>query len=294
MPKAKTRDGIHLSYEETGSGTPVIFVHEFAGDHRSWEPQMRYFARHYRCIAYAGRGYTPSDVPSSPEAYSYEHFRDDVIAVLDHLGLAKAHIVGLSMGGYSALQVGLKYPQRAISLTLAGTGSGSEYWSIDEFRKGASATAQQFEKLGAAEFGKTYGASPGRIPFAVKDPRGYAEFVEQLSQHSAQGSANTSRGFQGGRPSLYDFEKDIRQLALPTLIIVGDEDDPCIEPSLFLKQTIPASGLAIFPKTGHAANLEEPALFNATLGDFLARAETGRWPPRDPRSIRPGNKSIIR
>jgi proline iminopeptidase len=95
------------------------------------------------------------------------------------------------------------------------------------------------------------------------------------------------RGFQGARPSVYDFESDIRQIALPALIVVGDEDDPCVEPSLFLKQWIPASGLAMFPKTGHVVNLEEPDLFNHTVADFIARAEAGRWPPRDPRSMRP-------
>ena len=122
MPHATTSDGLKLYYEEAGSGTPLLFVHEFAGDYRSWEPQMRYFARRYRCITYSQRGYTPSDVPTSADAYSYEHFRDDVVAVLDHLKIDKAHICGLSMGGYSTLMVGLTYPQRALSLTLAGAG----------------------------------------------------------------------------------------------------------------------------------------------------------------------------
>jgi proline iminopeptidase len=70
------------------------------------------------------------------------------------------------------------------------------------------------------------------------------------------------------------------------LIIVGDEDDACIEPSLFLKKMIATSGLAMFPKSGHAVNLEEPALFNQTLDAFLALVEAGRWPARDPRSVR--------
>src|SRR5499433_2758186 len=286
MPHLMTDDNVRLYYQEVGSGTPIVFVHEFAGDYRSWEPQMRYFARRYRCITYSQRGYTPSDVPTSADAYSYEHFRDDVVAVLDHLKIDKAHICGLSMGGYSTLMVGLKYPQRALSLTLAGAGSGSERWITEEFRKNSRATAQEFETRGAIEVSKTYGTSQARIPFLVKDPRGFGEFQQHLAQHSAQGSAYTSRGFQGARPSVYDFEAEITRVKLPTLIIVGDEDEPCIEPSLFFKQSIPASGLAMFPKTGHVVNLEEPALFNETLGDFLARVDAGRWPARDPRSIR--------
>jgi len=288
MPYATTRDGVRLHYEEAGSGSPILFLHEFAGDHRSWEPQLRYFSRGHRCVAYAARGYSPSDVPASPDAYTFRHFMRDAVDVLDHLAIRQAHIVGLSMGGYSALQVGLNHPDRALSLTLAGTGSGSERDWQDEFRKSCQETAKQFEAMGAAEVAKTYGLGPGRVPFAVKDPRGFAEFNEAFGRHDARGSALTMRGFQGQRPSIYEFEEKIRRLSLPTLIIVGDEDDACIEPSLFLKKVIAASGLVMLPKTGHAVNLEEPALFNLALESFVALAEAGRWLPRDPRSVRPG------
>jgi 3-oxoadipate enol-lactonase len=285
MPHATAADGVRLYYEEAGSGTPIIFVHEFAADYASWEPQVRYFSRRCRCITYSARGYAPSDVPASADAYTYEHFARDVIAVLDHLGIAQAHVVGLSMGGYSTLQVGLRHPKRALSLTLAGTGSGAERWYTDEFRKSARATADQMEQVGS-EVLRTYGLGPTRVPFLVKDPRGHQEFADALARHDLKGSANTLRGFQVGRPPLYDFEDEIRRMALPTLIICGDEDDPCIEPSLFLKKHVAACGLAIFPKTGHTVNLEEPALFNETLDRFLALVDAGRWPPRDPRSVR--------
>lgn len=287
MAYVRTRDGVNLYYEEAGSGTPILFVHEFAADYKSWEPQMRYFARRHRCITYSARGYSPSDVPSSSSAYSYEHFRDDAIDVLDHLRIEKAHVVGLSMGGYSALCLGLQYPQRAISLTLAGTGSGSETGETEEFRRSSRDVARQFETAGSAEVAKNYGNGPTRIPFAVKDPRGHREFLDALAAHDPQGSANTVRNFQGERPPVHAFEAEIRKLALPVLIVLGDEDDPCIEPSLYLKKHIAASGLAVFPKTGHTCNLEEPALFNETVADFIARVEAGRWPARDPRSIRP-------
>ncbi|HEX2216931.1 MAG TPA: alpha/beta hydrolase [Xanthobacteraceae bacterium] len=288
MPHATTRDGVKLYYEEAGSGTPVLFVHEFAADYRSWEPQMRYFSRLYRCITYCARGYPPSDVPKDGAAYTYEHFRDDVIAMLDHLKIDKAHIVGLSMGGYSALMVGLRYPERARSLTLAGTGSGSERALADELRQGFLDIAKQFESEGSAAVAKVYGNGPTRVPYEVKDPRGHREFLEALAAHDPQGSAHTMRNFQGKRPPVWEFEAELKKLAVPTLILLGDEDDPCIEPSIYLKQHIPTSGLAVLPKTGHTTNLEEPALFNATVGDFLARVDAGRWPARDPRSIRPG------
>jgi len=285
MPYAITSDNVRLYYEEVGQGTWVLFVHEFAGDHRSWEPQLREFGKRYRCIAYAARGYTPSDVPADAAAYSYQHVMRDAVAVLDHLKIDRAHIVGLSMGGYTTLQVALNHPARVRSMTLAGTGSGSERWFTDAFHNNSRELALQFERDGSAAVAKTYGNGPSRVPFAIKDARGFAEFLKRLAEHDAKGSANTSRGFQGARPSLYDFEEAIKRLAIPALIVVGDEDDRCIEPSLFLKATIPASGLVMFPKTGHVVNLEEPDLFNQVVGDFLSRVDAGRWPARDPRTL---------
>ena len=287
MPYAMTPDKVRLHYEEVGQGMPVLFVHEFSGDHRSWERQMREFGKRYRCIAYAARGYTPSDVPADKGAYSYMHVMRDCVAVLDHLKIDSAHIIGLSMGGYTALQVSLNHPARVLSMVLAGTGSGSERWFTEQFHKNSQDVALVFERDGSASVAKTYGNGPSRVPYANKDARGFAEFTRMLAEHDAQGSANTSRGFQGARPSLYDFESGIRALKIPTLIVVGDEDDRCIEPSLFLKNTIAASGLVMFPKTGHLVNLEEPYLFNQVVGDFLSKVDAGRWPARDPRSISP-------
>jgi 3-oxoadipate enol-lactonase len=284
MPYATTPDNVRLYYEEVGVGDAVLFLHEFASDHRGWEPQLREFGKRYRCIAYSARGYRPSDVPADTNAYSYRHQMRDCLAVLDHLKLDQAHLIGLSMGGYTALQVALNHPDRVRSLVLAGTGSGSERWYTQEFHTHSRALADEFERDGSTAVAKTYGQGPSRLPFLLKDPRGFAEFSARLAEHDAQGSANTSRGFQGARPSLYDFENEIRQLSVPALIVVGDEDDRCIEPSLFLKQALSASGLVMLAKTGHVVNLEEPDLFNAVVGDFLVRVEAGRWSPRDPRT----------
>jgi len=113
MPMITTRDGTRLHVEEAGSGTPIVFVHEFGGDHRSWEPQMRHFTRRYRCITYGARGYPPSDVPTDVERYSQAIATDDIADVMSALGIEKAHIVGLSMGGFATLHFGLRYPQRA-------------------------------------------------------------------------------------------------------------------------------------------------------------------------------------
>jgi 3-oxoadipate enol-lactonase len=284
MPYATTPDDVRLYYEEVGSGTPILFLHEFASDHRGWEPQLRELGKRYRCIAYSARGYRPSDAPADRQAYSYRHEMRDCLAVLDHLAIDMAHLVGLSMGGYTALQVALNHPDRVRSLVLAATGSGSERWYTEEFHAHSRALADEFERAGSAAVAKTYGQGPSRLPFLLKDPRGFAEFLTRLAEHDAQGSANTSRGFQGARPSLYDFESEIRKLTVPALIVVGDEDERCIEPSLFLKDALAASGLVVLAKTGHVVNLEEPDLFNGMVGDFLSRVEAGRWDARDPRT----------
>ncbi|HVX79153.1 MAG TPA: alpha/beta hydrolase [Bradyrhizobium sp.] len=284
MPYAVANDNVRIYFEEAGSGTPIIFLHEFAADYTNWEPQMRYFSRGHRCIAYSARGYTPSDVPDAAEVYTYKHFYTDALAVLDHLKIEKAHLVGLSMGSYSSLQIGINAPQRALSMTLAGVGSGSSLENLDAFRKQCQATAEQFEAIGSAEVAKVTREAPGRIPFLVKDPRGHADFYAALARHDAKGSANTMRSFQGGRPSIYTMTDAIRKVPTPALIICGDEDDACVEPSLFLKKHLPAAGLTFFPKSGHVLNLEEPALFNEMVERFVTLAEAGRWPVRDPRS----------
>lgn len=285
MPYAVTSDNVRLYFEEAGSGTPMIFLHEYAADHTNWEPQMRYFSRGHRCIAYSARGYTPSDVPPSPESYTYKHFYSDALAVLDHLKIASAHFVGLSMGSYSSLQVGLNAPGRLLSMTLAAVGSGSSLENLETFRQQCRANAEQYDAIGSAQVAKATREAPSRIPFLQKDPRGHADFYNALARHDAKGSANTMRSFQGGRPSIYTLTDAIGRVPTPALIICGDEDDACIEPSLFLKKHLPASGLAMFPKSGHVLNLEEPALFNEMVERFIALVEAGRWPVRDPRSM---------
>ena len=237
-------------------------MHEFAGDHRSWEPQLREFGKRYRCIAYAARSYKPSDVPADPAAYSFQHVMRDAVAVLDHLKIEQAHLIGLSMGGYTVLQVALNYPGACARLCLRAR-VGGLYTEITRVRSRHAVRAGGFRRKGRP----TDGSEP--YPVELKD-RGFAEFSRQLAEHDAQGSAHMSRGLQGERPSLYDFEKEIRKLTTPALIVGGDEDERCVEPGLFLKDAIPASGLAIFPKTGHAVNLEEPDLFNQVVGDFLS------------------------
>src|ERR1043166_4356934 len=253
MPHLTTDDGVKLYYEETGSGIPIVFVHEFAGDYRAWEPQVRYFSRRYRCITYNARGYPPSDVPKEANRYSQDRARDDIRAVLDALKIDKAHIVGLSMGGFATLHFGFTYQDRARSLVIAGCGYGA--------------------------------ARDKREQFKNKDPRGWKEFLDQLKEHSTEGATGTLRGVQARRPSLYDLADKMKTITAPALVMTGDEDWPCLEPGILMKQMIPTAALVVMPNAGHGINTEDPGAFNAHLADFFHTVDLGKWPARDPRAL---------
>jgi pimeloyl-ACP methyl ester carboxylesterase len=278
-------DGINLYYEETGAGTPLLFVHEFAGETQSWLPQVRFFSRRYRCIAYNARGYPPSDVPEDGNAYSQQRAVDDIKGVLDHLGIKKAHICGLSMGGYATLIFGLVYPERALSLTVAGCGYGSVSTDRAAFHQDVEVVAKRFEQEGMAAVAQFYSKGPTRVQFIDKDPKGWQEFHDQFARGSAKGHALTMRGVQLSRPSVFELEKPMERLEVPTLIMTGDEDEPCLEPALFMKRKISTSGLVILPKAGHTINLEDPEAFNRALLDFLTAVDGGRWTRRNPASL---------
>ncbi len=285
MPRITTTDGVELHVEEAGQGTPIVFVHEFGGDHRSWEPQLRYFSRTHRCITYSARGYPPSDVPADVKAYSQIRAVEDILDVMNAMSVDRAHVIGLSMGGFATLHFGLHHPDRARSLVVAGAGYGAEKQYEDYFRGVSLEVARQFEVQGAEQFARTYSIGASRVQFQNKDPRGWAEFARWLGEHSSLGSANTMRGVQAQRPSIYDLKDRLAAMPVPTLVVVGDEDDHCIQPGVFMKKTIPACGLLILPKTGHTLNLAEPDHFNRFTLEFLHAVEAGRWTPRDPRAL---------
>lgn len=263
----------------------MIFVHEFADDIRGWEPQLRHFEKKYRCIVFNARGYPPSDVPTNGESYSQSRATADIKAVLDHAGEHQAHVVGLSMGGFATLHFGLDYPDRAYSLCVGGCGYGAEPGSRSSFQKEAENVAQLIQKQGMEVFAERYGAGPSRVQYANKNPEGFTEFKTRLASHSAVGSMNTQLGVQRQRPSLYDLEERMLRLTVPTLILTGDEDWPCLSPSMFMKRSIPSAALCVFPSSGHAINLEEPEFYNMILDDFVSKVDADAWSLRDPRAV---------
>ncbi len=286
MPYAIS-NGVRLYYEETGKGAPIIFVHEFADDLRSWERQLRYFSRRYRCIAFNARGYPPSAVPKAVSKYSQVIATDDIAGVMRHLKIRKAHVIGCSMGGYATLHFGLRYARMALSISVIGAGYGSDPDKGPQFLRDTEIMARRFDELGTREAIKVYQTGPARVQLQNKDARGFREFCARFAEHSAQGSANTLRGVQARRPTIYSLKSRLQDMKVPTLIISGDEDNNCLEPGIFIKRVCPAARLIIFPATGHAVNIEEPDLFNRVVDDFLTLVDSGRWRARDPRSLNP-------
>ena len=278
MPKALV-NGVNLYYEVTGHGFPLVWSHEFGGAFESWDAQVSFFSRRYQVITYNARGYPPSDVPTDPEAYSQDQSVEDLHGLLLHLGIERAYIGGLSMGGNVALNMGLAHPEMAAALIVAGAGTGST--DPERFAKQTVEFAARIEREGMVAWGEAYAEGPTRTQLRRKDPKGWDQFQRGLMAHSVVGSALTLRGVQGIRPTIFALEPALRDLQVPTLIIVGDEDNPCLEPAIFMKRHIRRSGLVVLPQTGHTVNLEEPDLFNRVVLDFLTTVEANGWLERE-------------
>ncbi len=284
MTDVITSDGVRLYAEATGAGLPVLFIHEFAADHRAWSRQVDALSGTFRCICYAARGYPPSDVPPQQERYDYLRQADDAIDVLDAFGIARAHVVGLSMGGFCALQLGLRYPDRVSSLLVASAGSGASPSGRAAFLAETEQMAAAFRADGMAAVGARLALGPNRVQLRRKNRAVWDEFARQLAEHSAEGMALTVRGIQRSRPSLWDITGQLAGITAPVLVVNGDEDEACLDAGLLLKRTIATAGMAVVPNSGHALNLEEPALFNDLIRTLAGAAEAGTWPTRDPRS----------
>ena len=268
-------NGVEIYYEVTGQGYPLIWSHEFGGSYDSWEAQVKFFSRRYQVITYAARGWPPSDVPEGPAAYTQDIVVNDLYLLMRHLNISEAHIGGLSMGGSVALNFGIAHPEMAKSLIVASAGSGST--NRDTFLSTGQSMADRLLSEGMVPVAEDYGTTNIRVQLRRKDPIGFETFARLLSEHSATGSALTYQGFVMNRPTVFELEDKLKSLRVPTLIMIGDEDEPCIEPGIFMKRTIPISGLSCFPQSGHAINLEEPDLFNRTVLDFLTTVEAERW-----------------
>ncbi|HEY3916924.1 MAG TPA: alpha/beta hydrolase [Stellaceae bacterium] len=275
MTLVPARDGTKIYGESSGGGTPIVFVHELAGSYRSFDLQVAAWKASRRCIAFNARGYPPSEVPPSVESYSQGHAAADIGAVFDGFGLEDAHIIGVSMGSASTLQYAIRHPDRVRSITLTSIGSGSDM-KPGEFAANMEVLAELTLKSGMRALAEHYAATPTRYRLKEKNPAEYEHFIDQLAAGSSLGITNTMRGVQEKRPTIYTYKDKIAALTVPALVVLGAEDEPCVKPSHFLKETLPGARLEVVPKTGHCVNLEEPALYNRLVMGFIEGIEARR------------------
>ncbi len=277
MPHMTTSDGVRIHYEDVGSGATIVFSHEFGDNHETWAPQLDHFGRRYRCIAYAARGFPPSDVPEEAEKYTQARVSADIGELMDRLGVRQAHLVGVSMGSYAVLNFALAHPDRARSLAVGSGGHGSDLENRAAVLRGFEARAAAFDENGAEKMAMDLAEDAVRRPFKMKDPREWEAFRTRLAGHSAAGCARTLRGVFADRPSVYAQKEAFEAFDVPALIMSGDMDTPAMEPSLFMHRHMPCAGLLVFPWSGHNLNIEEPRAFNRALEDFFHAVEHGRW-----------------
>ncbi len=274
MPCVRCND-VELHYEETGSGQPVVFCHEYATDLRAWEPQLRHFGRRYRAIAWNYRGYPPSSVPHEDEAYVHPLFVEDLRHLLDSLEIDRAHLVGIATGGNLALNFAIAHPQRIEGLAVVGAGAGTS--DRENWLRACASLADEIAIRGVEAVVDAISGAPQRVVFRDKDPLGWARFQSLMRELSPIGAEKLMRITLTGRPPVTALRESLSKLTLPILVLMGDQDFPAHEACRFIRDHAPHAGLAVMPMCGHTLNSEEPAQFNRILEDFLAAVDAGRW-----------------
>lgn len=267
-------NGIELGYRECGSGFPLVFCHEYAGDLRSLERQIGYFSRRYRCIAFNYRGYPPSTVPDDIDAYGSDDLVADLAGLLDHLGITETHLVGVATGGGVALNFAIGRPEAVRGLAVVGPGAGSV--GRPAWLAGAQALADAIRRDGMAALVDNMENAPQRQALRSKDPIAWETFIAQIREMSPVGCANMMANALMRRPPLFELESELKRLRMPVLVAVGDQDAPAFDACVFVSRTVVDGALAVLPNCGHMLPLEEPALLNTILGEFFAGVDARR------------------
>ncbi len=272
MPLAKA-NGISLYYEDVGRGRPLIWAHGFACGLRMWDPQVAALADRNRVITYDVRGHGASDVPEAPDAYSQPIVVEDLRDFLRHLGISRAVVGGLSMGGNIALNFALAFPDMVDGLIVCDTGAGSD--NTEEWIANCEAWARLLEREGIEAFADVMLAHPLLARYAAQGPEAVRQMRSLVTTHRARGLAHTLSGVLARRPTIYSLEPKLRQLRIPTLLIVGELDEPCVKVHRFMGDAIAGSEQIVIKGVGHMTNLEDPATFNAVVTQFLLRVYRG-------------------
>ena len=189
------------------------------------------------------------------------------------------------MGGFAALHFGFAYPIAAARSWSPDADMAQRPANARSSPRRRKLPPKRFEELTMKKAAEADALGPTRVQHQNKDPRGWREFADQLAEHSTEGAALTMRGVQKRRPSLFDLVEKMKTITVPTLIMTGDEDWPCLEPGILMKKNIPTAALVVMANSGHNINLEEPALFNMHLSELFLAADAAAWPRRDLRAM---------
>ena len=245
-------NGIEIDYEVSGRGSAVLLSHGYSATRRMWDGQHRALGDRYRVISWSMRGHGQTESPADPARYSAELTVADMRALLQHLGVDRAVVGGLSLGGYVSLAFYLEHPEMVRALVICDSGPG---YRSPEAR---AAWNQRAHERAADLEARGLDALSGRS----------REARESISHHrSAQGLAHAARGMLAQAGSrVIDGLPAIR---VPTLIVVGDQDQPFLTPCEYMAKKIPGARLEVIAGAGHSANLDQPEVFNRVLLDFL-------------------------
>jgi pimeloyl-ACP methyl ester carboxylesterase len=245
-------NGIEIDYEVTGTGPAVLLSHGYSATRRMWDDQHRALADRYRVISWSMRGHGATESPADPARYSAALTIADMRALLTHLGVERAVIGGLSLGGYVSLGFALEHPAMTRALVICDSGPGyrnaeaREAWNARARERAAALEARGLEALGRSR-----------------------EVAESARLHrSAQGLAHAARGMLAQEGSR--VIDGLAGIAVPTLVIVGDQDQPFLAPCEYMAKKIPGARLEVIRGAGHSSNLDQPETFNRILRDFLS------------------------
>jgi 3-oxoadipate enol-lactonase len=265
MPYARSTDGIRLHYEVLGrsSATPVLLIQGLGADKHGWDMQRLPLALQYRVIALDNRGAGRSDKPFGH--YSLEQMAADAIAVLDEVGVEKAHIVGASMGGAITQIIGLRYPERVMSLTLACTACRNHPWRRELLNGWASAAGE-----------RGMGAMAREAARWVIGPRSFRRLLPAFGWLGPLAMGRTTHAFVSQVKAILDVDDSISdQLAdvtAPTLVLVGNQD--ILTPrgdSEEIADRMPNAELVVISGAAHGFMVEHATTFNRVLLEFLGR-----------------------
>jgi len=263
-------EGGQLYYEVAGTGEPVLLIHGNTGDRRHWDLQFEALAKHHEVVRYDLRGFGLSSVPVDTVPYTDY---GDAAALLDGLGIQRAHVAGWSLGSAIAIDFAVAYPDRTLSLIVAGPWiMGYTSPGAQEMFQGMGQVAQAMAEEGqAAAVDALMNAS--FLTSTIRSPASAERFRAIAEDYSFWGFVNPSPQRGLNPPALGRTE----EIAAPTLIVSGEYDVPaCAEIGVLLEETVPGSRLVVMPGTGHMMIMEQPEEFNALVSDFLSEHAMGK------------------